>query len=85
MKKSAIVALFFCITLVLTASPLAASDSSKPAKQVWITDAFIVSPESLDHIAKGSVLIENGRVARIERNRPRISRGSTYTSPTFRA
>jgi imidazolonepropionase-like amidohydrolase len=77
MKKSAIVALFFCITLVLTASPLAASDSSKPAKQVWITDAFIVSPESLDHIAKGSVLIENGRVARIERNRPRISRGST--------
>ncbi len=33
-----------------------------------MTDVVIISPENLDHIGKGSVLIENGRIARVERN-----------------
>jgi imidazolonepropionase-like amidohydrolase len=33
----------------------------------WITDVTIISSENLDHIVTGSVLIENGRIARVER------------------
>jgi imidazolonepropionase-like amidohydrolase len=35
--------------------------------RIWIADVTIVSPERLDQIEKGSVLIENGRIARVER------------------
>jgi imidazolonepropionase-like amidohydrolase len=35
--------------------------------RTWITDVHIVSPEKLEHIEKGSVLIENGRIVRVER------------------
>jgi imidazolonepropionase-like amidohydrolase len=38
--------------------------------RIWITDATIISPENLQHIRKGSVRIENGRIVRIERNAP---------------
>jgi imidazolonepropionase-like amidohydrolase len=34
----------------------------------WITDVTIISPERLDHIERGSVLIENGRIARVDRS-----------------
>jgi imidazolonepropionase-like amidohydrolase len=44
------------------------SRSNSKADRVWITDVFIVSPENLDHIEKGSVLIEDGRIAKVERN-----------------
>ena len=33
----------------------------------WITDVTIVSPEALNHVVKGSVLIEGGRIVRVER------------------
>jgi len=40
----------------------------KPApRPIWITDVTIVSPENLAHLVRGSVLIENGRIARVER------------------
>ena len=40
----------------------------KPAPgRIWITDVTIVSPENLTHLARGSVLIEEGRIARVER------------------
>ena len=40
----------------------------KPApRRTWITDVTIVSPENLAHLARGSVLIENGRIARLDR------------------
>jgi imidazolonepropionase-like amidohydrolase len=80
MKRSVIFALFFCITAALTASSSAASDSREQVKQVWITDVFIVSPENLGHIAKGNVLIENGRIARIERRQPTIPSGAIVIS-----
>jgi len=46
-----------------------ASSGSKPEPdRIWITDATIISPENLDHIKRGSVLIEEGRITRVERN-----------------
>jgi len=37
----------------------------------WITDVTIVSPEALNHVVKGSVLIEGGRIVRVER-KPKV-------------
>ncbi len=37
--------------------------------RIWITDVQIISPEKLDHIDNGSVLIENGRIVRVERKK----------------
>jgi imidazolonepropionase-like amidohydrolase len=37
-----------------------------PAR-TWITDVTIISPERLDHLERGSVLIEGGRIARVDR------------------
>jgi imidazolonepropionase-like amidohydrolase len=51
---------------VLLAS--ADSQTGQNANRVWISNVFIVSPENLDHVEKGSVLIENGRIAKIEPN-----------------
>jgi hypothetical protein len=53
MKTSAIVS-----TLLFSVLALADSGSNQSANRVWITDVTIVSPESLDHIGKGSVLSE---------------------------
>jgi len=38
-------------------------------ERTWITDVNIVSPEKLDHIEKGSVLIERGRMVSVERRK----------------
>jgi len=64
MKTSAVV-------LASLFSVLASADSgsNQSANRVWITDVIIVSPESLDHVGKGSVLIENGRITRVERSK----------------
>jgi imidazolonepropionase-like amidohydrolase len=45
----------------------AQSRPAQTANRIWITNVFIVSPENLDHIEKGSVLVENGRIAKAER------------------
>jgi len=68
------------ITLLCPVAAVGAPSSDQAADQTWITDVTIVSPESLDHIEKGSVLIENGRIARIERTRPKISSAATVIS-----
>jgi len=50
--------------------PVAAITQPSPNQtpdRTWITDVRIISPEKLDHIEKGSVLIENGRIVRVER------------------
>jgi imidazolonepropionase-like amidohydrolase len=62
---------FLISALFLLSFPaLAESNPSapQPSGQTWITNVFIVSPENLAHIEKGSVLIENGRIARVERS-----------------
>jgi hypothetical protein len=43
--------------------------SSQVASRTWITDVTIISPEQLNHIEKGSVLIENGRIVSVERKK----------------
>src|ERR1700680_5087379 len=43
--------------------------SSQVASRTWITDVTIISPEQLDHIGQGSVLIENGRIVSVERKK----------------
>ncbi len=35
--------------------------------RTWITDVTIVSPERLDRVGTGSVLIEGDRIVRVER------------------
>jgi imidazolonepropionase-like amidohydrolase len=56
-------------TSLLAIVGLAASASSQAADRTWITDVTIISPEKLDHVEQGSVLIENGRIARVERKK----------------
>ena len=52
--------------------PVVANAQTTPNRapeRTWITDVYIISPEKLDRIEKGSVLIENGRIVRVERNK----------------
>lgn len=55
-------------TLFLSGVAFGGSSSTPQPGRIWITDATIISPQNLDHIEKGSVLIENERITRIERN-----------------
>lgn len=50
----------FLATLMLCAPAVCAD-------QTWIANVRLVSPEQLDRIATGSVLIDGGRIARVER------------------
>jgi imidazolonepropionase-like amidohydrolase len=61
MKRSAFLFLLFCC--------VAALGVSSPANtgRIWISDVSIISPENLDHISVGSVLIDGGRIVRVER------------------
>jgi imidazolonepropionase-like amidohydrolase len=43
--------------------------ADQPASRTWITDVTIISPEELDHIETGSVLIEDGRIVSVERTK----------------
>ncbi len=51
----------------LSAIVVAGSACGQAVNRTWITDVTIISPEDLDHIATGSVLIENGLIARVDR------------------
>src|SRR5215475_5876068 len=49
--------------------------------RTWITDVTIISPENLEHIGTGSVLIENGRIIRVDRKAgPKKDTGATVVS-----
>lgn len=54
--------------LFFSAVAFASSGSKPDAHRIWITGVTIVSPENLDHIEKGNVLIEDGRIASVDRN-----------------
>lgn len=57
------------LELFLLATAFAGFPSStEGANRTWITDATIISPENLDNIERGSVLVEDGRITRVERN-----------------
>jgi len=53
--------------LAITSFAQAPSKPSPPT-QTWITDVTIISPENLDHVATGTVVIEDGRILRIDRS-----------------
>jgi|ERR1700722_15647103 imidazolonepropionase-like amidohydrolase len=56
------------LALLLSVGAFAGPPSNEPApRRIWITDVIIVSPENLGDLARGSVLIENERIARVER------------------
>jgi imidazolonepropionase-like amidohydrolase len=55
------------LTLLFSVLAFAGSGSNQTANRIWISDVIIVSPENLNHIGTGSVLIEDGRIARVER------------------
>ena len=73
----------FAIVLGLLLASLGFADSatSQAVSQTWIADVTIVSPEDLDHIGGGSVLIENDRIVRVERKRgAKTPAGATVVS-----
>src|SRR5271169_5704992 len=59
--------LSFLFASLLPAAAIAQPSPNQAPERIWITDVRLVSPEKLDHIDKGSVLIENGRIVRVER------------------
>jgi imidazolonepropionase-like amidohydrolase len=62
------VSLFSVADLAGQGSKQVADQSTSPAaNRIWISDVTIVSPERLDHIGTGSVLIEDGRIVRVDR------------------
>lgn len=69
MKKAAAVVVF-ALALSLTFSWFAisafAAEANEQAAPIWITNVNLLSPDDLDHTGKGSVLIENGRIVRVE-------------------
>jgi imidazolonepropionase-like amidohydrolase len=63
MKILAVIFVASLFSAVAIAHPIPNQDAGR----TWITDVTIISPENLDQIGKGSVLIENGRIVRVER------------------
>ncbi len=55
------------LLLVLTFAGSASSQQGP--SRIWITDVTIISPENLDHIAEGNVLIENGHIVSVDRGK----------------
>jgi hypothetical protein len=53
-------------TVFFSIVALAASSKNPVVGRIWITDVTIISPDNLENVGVGSLLIENGRIARIE-------------------
>lgn len=60
-------ALTFSLAMSFAFAFFAQSPKPTPPAQTWITDVTILSPENLDHPIIATVVLENGRVLRIER------------------
>jgi hypothetical protein len=73
---------------LLLASCLAATSSAQspsnpsPLIQIWITEVAIISPENLDHVTVGTVVIQDGRILRLDRSNtpPKPPAGVTVIS-----
>jgi imidazolonepropionase-like amidohydrolase len=62
-------------TFVLLAATLAAGPSA--AERTWIRNVVLVSPERLDHVEKGGVLLEDGRIVEVRRGAAAAPEGAT--------
>lgn len=74
---------FFALAFasVLTVGILAHSAFAQATKRTWIADVTLVSPENLEHVTVGSVLIEDGRIVRVERgDHARVPSGARVIS-----
>jgi len=54
---------------LLPVAAIAQPAPNQTPDRTWITDVTIISPEKLNHIEKGSVLIENGHIVSVERRK----------------
>src|SRR3984957_12558038 len=59
----------FLFASVLSGAAIAQPSPNQASDRAWITDVAIISPEKLDHIETGRVLVENGRIVRVERKK----------------
>lgn len=74
MRSSARIAALLCFAVLFASSSLG-------AKRTWISGVTIISPENLDTVGVGSVLIENGRIVRVEHGtHARAPRGAMVVS-----
>jgi hypothetical protein len=62
-------ALAIVFASLLTVAAAAQSGQTRTPLRTWIADVTLISPEKLDHIEQGSVLIEDGRIVRVERRK----------------
>jgi hypothetical protein len=77
MKPLAAAAWILLVSTLAFAEPAWTQD----ANRTWISEVTIISPENLTHIERGSVLIENGRIAKIYRGEtPPTPAGATVVS-----
>src|SRR5690242_1124187 len=60
---------------VLVAAVLAAGPSA--AERTWIGNVTLVSPERLDDVRKGGVLVEDGRIVEVRRGEAAAPVGAT--------
>ena len=60
--------ILLCAALFFLVESVSRAANQEP-QRTWISDVTIISPEDLEHIETGSVLIENGRIARVERKK----------------
>lgn len=76
MKRFAIL-----LALLLPAAATAQSSPKQAPDRTWITDVTVISPEKLDQVQTGSVLIENGHITRVDRGpAPKKPAGATIVS-----
>ena len=59
----------FTVALLSVVAFAGSASGQRDAGRIWITDVTIVSPENLDHIAEGNVLIEGGHIISVERGK----------------
>lgn len=72
--------LIFAVVVLASGLSTAPANCQTPAR-TWITGVTIISPENLEHIGVGSVLIENDRIVRVDRTaHPKTPAGATLVS-----
>lgn len=79
----------FAWLLALLAALSQAAEATEATEATWITNVKLVSPERVDRIEPGSVLIEDGRIAAVQRGAAqaqpagsrRIDGGGRYLTP----
>lgn len=68
-------------SLVVLSSLFSSAPASAQSPQTWITNVTILSPENLDHPIVATVILENGRILRIDRTTtPKPPTGATVIS-----